>query len=62
MNLLVSVKIHLIIKKIYEDNATGRLTNERFDRMYTDYEAELATFESKIMDNYNNYSVILQFR
>lgn len=28
--------------------------------MYTDYEVELATFESKLMNNYNNYSVILQ--
>lgn len=33
-------ELDLIIKKIYEDNATGRLTNERFDKMYADYEAE----------------------
>ncbi len=29
-----------IIKKVYEDNATGRLTDERFDKMYAEYESE----------------------
>jgi hypothetical protein len=29
-----------IIKKIYEDNAIGRISNERFDTMYADYETE----------------------
>jgi DNA invertase Pin-like site-specific DNA recombinase len=33
-------ELDIIIQKIYEDNATGRLTNERFDKLYTGYEAE----------------------
>jgi hypothetical protein len=37
-----------IIKKIYEDNATGRLTNERFDKMYADYEAEQSSLKYTI--------------
>lgn len=37
-----------IIKKIYEDNATGRLTNERFDKMYADYEAEQSGLKADI--------------
>ena len=37
-----------IIKKIYEDNATGRLTDERFDKMYADYEAEQADLKHTI--------------
>lgn len=43
-----AVKLDLIIKKIYEDNATGRLTNERFDKMYTDYEAEQEALNRRI--------------
>lgn len=43
-----AVKLDLIIKKIYEDNATGRLTNERFDKMYTDYEAEQEGLNKRI--------------
>jgi septal ring factor EnvC (AmiA/AmiB activator) len=37
-----------IIKKIYEDNATGRLTNERFDKMYSEYEAEQSGLKAAI--------------
>jgi hypothetical protein len=37
-----------IIKKIYEDNATGRLTDERFDKMYADYEAEQSSLKATI--------------
>ena len=37
-----------IIKKIYEDNASGRLTDERFDKMYTDYEAEQSGLKDTI--------------
>jgi site-specific DNA recombinase len=33
-------ELDIIIKKIYEDNAAGRLTNERFDKMYAEYENE----------------------
>ncbi|MDR2711667.1 MAG: recombinase family protein [Clostridiales bacterium] len=37
-----------IIKKIYEDNASGRLTNERFDKMYADYETEQSGLKATI--------------
>ena len=37
-----------IIKKIYEDNATGRLTNERFDKMYGEYETEQSRLKTQI--------------
>jgi len=32
-----------IIKKLFEDNVSGRLSDERFDKMLKDYEAEQAT-------------------
>ena len=32
-----------IIKRIYEDNISGRLSNERFDKMLADYETEQST-------------------
>ena len=33
-------ELDVIIKKLYEDNAVGRITNELFDRLFSDYEAE----------------------
>jgi len=42
------VELDIIIKKIYEDNATGRLTNERFDKMYADYETEQSTLKTTV--------------
>jgi len=41
-----ALELDHIIKKIYEDNATGRLTNERFDKMYADYEAEQSALKA----------------
>lgn len=29
-----------IVKKLYEDNATGRVTDDFFDKMFIDYDAE----------------------
>ena len=37
-----------IIKRIYEDNATGRITDARFDKMYAEYEEEQADLKAKI--------------
>ena len=37
-----------IIIKIYEDNASGRLTNERFDKMYLNYETEQSALKEEI--------------
>ena len=45
---LRAAELDHIIKKIYEDNATGRLTNERFDKMYADYEAEQSGLKTTI--------------
>ena len=40
-------ELDLIIKKIYEDNVTGRLSDERFDKMYGDYESEQARLKER---------------
>lgn len=45
---LRNTELDMIIKRIYEDNATGRLTNERFDKMYADYEAEQSSLKATI--------------
>lgn len=39
-------KIDTIIKRLYEDNVVGKLTDERFAKMSADYEAEQRTLES----------------
>jgi len=39
-----------IIKKIYEDNVAGRLSDERFDTMYADYEKEQADLKARIAE------------
>ena len=44
-----SSELDHIIKKIYEDNATGRLTNERFDKLYADYESEQSGLQANII-------------
>jgi len=41
-------ELNKLIRKIYEDNASGRLTDERFDKMYADYEAEQSGLKEKI--------------
>jgi len=63
-----TIELDRIIKRIYEDNVAGRLTNERFDKLYSDYEAEQAGLKSK-MDELSmllktekeNYSNITRF-
>ena len=42
-----TTELDVIIKKMYEDNATGRLSNEFFDKMYADYEAEKAQLKAR---------------
>lgn len=44
-----STELDRIIKKLYEDNATGRITDERFDVLYTDFEAEQAELKKTIV-------------
>ena len=41
-------KLDVIIKKLDEDNATGRLSNDRFDKMHVDYEAEQTGLQSDL--------------
>ena len=43
-------ELDLLIKKIYEDNAAGRILNERFQKFYTDYEAEQAQLKSRVAE------------
>lgn len=43
-----TAELDVIIKRIYEDNATGRLTNERFDKMYSEYENEQTGLNNQI--------------
>ena len=43
-----SAELDMIIKKLYEDNATDRITDERFDVLYTDFEAEQTELKKTI--------------
>jgi len=36
-----------IIKKLYEDNVAGRLSDDRFDKMYSDYESEQTALQER---------------
>jgi hypothetical protein len=40
-------ELDAIIRKLYEDNVAGRLSDERFDKMYGDYEAEQANLKAR---------------
>lgn len=40
------VELDTIIKKIYEDNATGWLTDEHSNKLYTDYETEQSSLKT----------------
>ena len=37
-----------LIKKLYEDNISGKLSDRRFDTMLSDYEAELSELENSL--------------
>ena len=39
-----------IIKRLYEDNISGKLTDERFSKMFTDYEREQADLRDSVED------------
>ena len=41
-------ELDAIIKRIYEDNISGRLSNERFDKMLNDYESEQSAINPKV--------------
>lgn len=38
-----------IIQRLYEDNVTGRISDERFARMSATYEAEQQTLEKRVL-------------
>ena len=38
---------HTIFKRLYEDNISGKLTDERFHKLSTDYEAEQAGLQTQ---------------
>lgn len=40
-------KLDEIIKRLYEDNIEGKISDERFAKMSTDYEAEQQTLEAR---------------
>jgi hypothetical protein len=42
-------EIHAIIKKLYEDNVLGKLTDERFSILSGDYEREQKTLQSQVL-------------
>ena len=44
------VALDRIIRKIYEDNIEGKLSDERFSKMLADYEAEQSGLQSRIME------------
>ncbi|GHU35083.1 recombinase [Clostridia bacterium] len=39
-----------LIKKLYEDNASGKIPDKHFDRMFAEYDAEQTTLETKIVE------------
>ena len=40
--------VNVLIKKLYEDNVSGKLSDKRFDMMLKEYEAELTELESSL--------------
>ncbi len=46
-----SAELDVLIKKLYESYATGKLSEKRFDLMLSDYEAEQAALEEAILQN-----------
>ena len=43
-----SEEIERLIRKLYEDNINGKLSDKRFDTMLADYETELASLEKQM--------------
>lgn len=43
-------EVSLIIKRLYEDNVTGKLTDERFCELSKDYEAESAELKKRVIE------------
>ena len=43
-------KLDDIIQRLYEDNIEGKISDERFAKMTTNYEAEQHTLESRVAD------------
>ena len=41
-------ELNTLIRKIYEDNVAGRLTDKRFEILSTEYESEQAALEQSI--------------
>lgn len=41
-------EVNRLIKKLYEDNISGKLSDRRFDAMLKDYEAELSELENSL--------------
>ena len=41
-------EVNRLIKKLYEDNISGKLSDKRFDAMLNDYESELAELENSL--------------
>ena len=43
-------ELDTIIKKLYESFAVGRITDERFDSLLADYEAEQKTLQASVTE------------
>jgi|GEM_PF-4448153 len=43
-------EISLIIKRLYEDSVTGKLTDERFAELSKDYENETAELKARVRE------------
>jgi hypothetical protein len=39
-----------LIRKLYEDNASGKIPDKHFDRMFAEYDAEQTSLEAKIVE------------
>ena len=49
-------ELNQIIKKIYEDNVSGKLTDKRFEMLLSDYEREQADLETSIQNTHKEIS------
>ena len=49
-------ELNQLIKKIYEDNVSGKLTDKRFEMLLSDYEQEQNILETSIQNTQNEIS------
>lgn len=51
-------EINRMIRKLYEDNVSGRLSDKHFDRMLSEYEKEMSDLEQQIENDRNTINTL----